>query len=194
MFVLTLDQAGSRKDEDRVPAFLDSVADVPMVRRFERTVGDEMQGVTDDPSAVRDIALRALRDGRWHIGIGSGTVQLGESAREGSGDAYVHAREAVDRAKGATRFTPSIAMIGPNSDAAGEAEALLRLLGAMIQDRTDAQWEAIDAHRAGQTVGEISARLSISAEAVSQRRGYGRQVIEESCWPLVDRLLAETEA
>ena len=193
MFVLTLDQIGSRTGEDRVPELLERASRVDMVRPFERTVGDEVQGVTDSPETVRVLVLEALRSGRWHIGVGSGDAKLGETAREGSGAAYVHAREAVDRAKAVTRFSPSVAIVGTNTGASDEAQALLRLLGTMIRDRTDAQWEAIDAYRAGETVSEIAARLDISAEAVSQRRGHGGQVIEEACWPLLDRLLAATE-
>lgn len=193
MFVLTLDQIGSRTGEDRVPELLERAARVEMVRPFERTVGDEVQGVTDSPETVRVLVLEALRSGHWHIGIGSGEALLGKTAREGSGTAYVHAREAVDRAKAVTRFSPSVAVIGASAEAADEAQALLRLLGTMIRDRTEAQWEAIDAHRAGETVSEIASRLDISAEAVSQRRGHGGQVIEEACWPLLDRLLARTE-
>ncbi|WP_182354619.1 hypothetical protein [Flaviflexus huanghaiensis] len=193
MFVLTLDQIGSRGDEDRVPALLERLRDKEMVRPFERTVGDEVQGVTADPTVVRKIVLGVLRDGHWHIGIGSGPAELGGSAREGSGTAFENAREAVERAKSATRFTPSVATIGPNQDTSADAEALLRLLGNLIESRTDAQWEAIDAHRAGETASQIAERLGISAEAVSQRRGLGGQALEEACWPLLDRLLIGTE-
>lgn len=193
MFVLTLDQVGSRSDRDRVPDLLERAAGLDMVRRFERTVGDEVQGVTDRAETVRRAVLDALRDGRWHIGIGSGDVRLGRTAREGSGEAYVHAREAVELAKSATRFSPSIAVLGPHRAASADAQALLRLIGNLIESRTEAQWEAIDAHRAGESVSHIAERLGISVEAVSQRRGHGAQVIEEACWPLLDRLLEETE-
>lgn len=193
MFVLTLDQIGSRRDVDRVPDLLARYESADMVRSFERTVGDEVQGVTDDAATVRMIALDTLRDGHWHIGIGSGPAQLGGTAREGSGPAFENARTAVEGAKSTTRFTPSIAVVGSNEGTAAEAEALLRLLGNLIESRTEAQWEAIDAHRAGETASQIAERLNISSEAVSQRRGYGAQTLEEACWPLLDRLLAGTE-
>lgn len=193
MFVLTLDQIGSRRDDDRVPALLDHCVRYDMTRAFERTVGDEVQGVTDDATTARTIVLDIIRTEHWHIGIGSGQAELGTTARAGAGPAYVNAREAVDQAKSVTRFLPSIAIVGPNAAASGEAQALLRLLGSAIRSRTHAQWEAIDAHREGQSISDIAARLDISVEAVSQRRGFGGQVIEEACWPLVDRLLTETD-
>ena len=98
----------------------------------------------------------------------------------------LHARSAVERAKSANRFTPSVAVDSDNADAAASAESLLRVLGFIISGRTDAQWEAIEAHRAGESVSDIADRLGISVEAVSQRRGYGAQSIEEAAWPTLD--------
>ena len=43
MFVLTVDQRGSRRDIDRVDAILTALATVQTVRAFERTAGDEIQ-------------------------------------------------------------------------------------------------------------------------------------------------------
>ena len=47
MFVLTIDQRGSRRQADRVGQLLGSVAGVPVVRAFERTAGDEVQAVLE---------------------------------------------------------------------------------------------------------------------------------------------------
>lgn len=190
MFVLTLDQIGSRTGGDLVPEILERYDHLSFVRALERTAGDEVQCVIDDPATVRSITVDLLRDGRWHIGIGAGAVELGDTARSGSGPAYLHAREAVEAAKALTRFTPSVAIRGDHRSAR-EAESLARLLGTIIGSRTSAQWEAIDALRAGETPAQIAHRLAISVEAVSQRRGHGAQVVEEACWPLLDRLLGE---
>lgn len=189
MFVLTIDQIGSRSGDDRVPELLARLGSYECERPFERTVGDEVQGVISDPSLVREIALALIRDGSWHIGIGAGEASLSDTARSGTGPAYLHARSAVERAKSANRFTPSVAVDSDQVDAAASAESLLRVLGFIISGRTDAQWEAIDAHRAGESVSDIADRLGISVEAVSQRRGYGAQSIEEAAWPTLDALL-----
>ncbi|MEZ7898003.1 MAG: hypothetical protein QMB98_04255 [Flaviflexus sp.] len=191
MFVLTIDQIGSRKGGDEVPALLDALNEYDMVREFERTAGDEVQGVTDEASVVRWISLKLLRDGGWHIGIGVGDAELGSSARAGTGPAYLHAREAVDRTKSLNRFSPSIAVGGDGEDVTA-AESVLRAVGFIFANRTDAQWEAIDAHRGGATVKEIAASLGVSVEAVSQRRGHGGQVVEESLWPTIDLLLGRS--
>ena len=112
MFVMTIDQRGSTGDKDRVPALLAEVARLDLADAeppvFDRSVGDEVQGVVRDPSAVVEIALHALRGGRWYVGIGVGTVSLprGGSPREGSGTAFVAARKAVELAKGAGSQVP----------------------------------------------------------------------------------------
>ncbi len=50
--MLTVDQRGSRRGTDRVPRAIALLSGVPTVLRFERTAGDEFQGVLDDPAAV----------------------------------------------------------------------------------------------------------------------------------------------
>ena len=103
--VLTIDQRGSSHDAatDQVPATLVALADVEMLRPFERTAGDEFQGVLDDPAALAAVVERLLREDGWNIGIGIGEVEepLPESTRAGRGPAYLHAREAVTAAKSA---------------------------------------------------------------------------------------------
>ena len=72
--VLTVDQRGSRTSPDLVPGALAALADVPLLRPFERTAGDEFQGVVDDPASLARVAERLLREDRWNIGIGIGPV------------------------------------------------------------------------------------------------------------------------
>src|SRR5665647_193562 len=109
MFVLTVDQHASRRVGDRVEALLADLAPLSgrdgVVRAFERTVGDEVQAVLRDAGLVVDVALQLLRTGGWSVGIGAGPVDepLPASARAGSGQAFVLARTAVERAKSRTR-------------------------------------------------------------------------------------------
>src|SRR4051794_9409978 len=103
--VLTIDQRGSTREAatDQVPGTLRKLADVALLRPFERTAGDEFQGVLDDPTALGTLVERLLRERSWNIGIGIGEVEepLPESTRAGRGPAYVHARNAVTSAKSA---------------------------------------------------------------------------------------------
>ena len=105
MFVITADQVDSRRFHDRVPAALTLLARSPAraagaSRSFERTAGDEIQGVCEGAEEVLDIVTTLIRHGQWRIGIGIGPVDLPlpESPREGRGPAFVAARDAVQAA------------------------------------------------------------------------------------------------
>ncbi|MEC5181100.1 MarR family transcriptional regulator [Arthrobacter sp. CG_A4] len=167
MYVMTIDQRGSTTDVDRVPGLLAELAALSTAGRFERSVGDEVQGVVERPGEVVEIALHALRSGRWYVGIGVGRVDLPlpASPREGSGPAFVAARLAVDKAKSAAAHVPLAVVSGglrrgeaaPSADgssgarACANAEAVLRLIGRLVQDRTAAQWKVVDVLRSVQS-------------------------------------------
>jgi hypothetical protein len=161
MYVLTIDQRGSTGDRDRVPGLLAELQGITGSGRFERSVGDEVQGVVEQPVEVVEIALHALRSGRWYVGIGVGAVDLPlpASPREGSGPAFVAARLAVEKAKSAAAHVPLSVVSGglgrdampaevwSGAKACANAEAVLRLIGRVVQDRTEAQWKVVDALR-----------------------------------------------
>ncbi|MDP9390064.1 MAG: hypothetical protein M3P89_01420, partial [Actinomycetota bacterium] len=71
-YVLTVDQRASRRGSDRVPEALAllSGGGVAPVLAFERTAGDEFQGVLADPADVVDVVVRLVRHGGWSIGVG----------------------------------------------------------------------------------------------------------------------------
>src|SRR6476620_707853 len=206
MYVLTIDQRGSTHDVDRVPELLRALGSHYGVR-FERSVGDEVQGVLQDPALVVDVALHALRSGHWYVGIGVGPGNLPPQAspREGSGPAFVAARRAVERAKSAASHVPAAVVAGsrdPEAAAAcANAEAVLRLVGRLVQDRTDAQWRVVDAlrmrsgTRSEQGAGRhglqklVAAELGISEQSVSRavlRSGWQE---EWAARPAVEMLL-----
>jgi hypothetical protein len=207
MYVLTIDQRGSTHDVDRVPELLRALGSHYGVR-FERSVGDEVQGVLQDPALVVDVALQALRSGHWYVGIGvgPGTLPPEASPREGSGPAFVAARRAVERAKSAASHVPAAVVAGSrDSEAAAacaNAEAVLRLVGRLVQDRTEAQWRVVDALRAksgarsGQGPGrhglqkQVAGELGISEQSVSRtvlRSGWQE---EWAARPAAESLLA----
>jgi hypothetical protein len=222
MYVMTIDQRGSSTDIDRVPEFLDGLKRFPGAR-FERSVGDEVQGVLDEPATVVDVALHALRSGLWYVGIGVGPVNLPLTAspREGSGAAFVAARQAVDRAKAAASHVPLAVVSGgaqrglPASESGGagsgdardrdagvracaNAEAVLRLIGRLVRERTEAQWRVVDALRAKNERDpgrhglqkQVARELGISDQSVSRavlRSGWQE---EWAARPAAEMLLA----
>ncbi len=188
-FVLTVDQRGSRRSADRVPGVLAALSGVPTVLRFERTAGDEFQGVLDDPAVVVDVVRRLVRDGGWSVGVGAGPVQtpLPGSTRAGAGAAFVAARTAVEAAK---RRPVRIAVRGTAVEPAADAQAVLTALAALVERRSDQAWEAIGLVEAGRTQAEAATELGISRQAVGQRLAAGLWEVERDLRPAAARLLA----
>jgi hypothetical protein len=168
LFVLTADQRSSRLGPDRVEALLVDLADLDVVRPFERTAGDEVQGVLTDPTAVVDLVLRLARTRHWSVGVGAGAVRepLPSSTRAGAGPAFEHARDAVERAK---RSAPHVAVSGDDPVAAAHAEAVLRLLADLVQRRSGPGEVVVERLRSGRTQTDLAAELGITKQAVSQR-------------------------
>ena len=193
MFVLTVDQRHSRRGQDRVDALLGWLADRPgVVRGFERTAGDEVQGVMDEASAVVDLVLGLVRRGAWSIGIGAGPVDepLPASTRAGSGPAFVLARKAVERAKSSPQL---LAVEAPDADRARSAQAALDLLASVVQRRSEPGWEAVDLISRGITQTEVAEALGITKQAVSQRLRAATWAPEVAGRDLAARMLAAAD-
>lgn len=198
MFVLTIDQRGSRRHGDRVEQLLADLAShharagsTPL-RGFERTVGDEVQGVYEDADAAVDVALHVLRLGGWTVGIGAGPVDepLPDSPRAGSGSAFVLARTAVEAAKSRSRTVP-LAVRGRDDGAGRDAEAVLVLVAAVAARRSEAGWVVADAMSVEAPRQEdLAERLGVSQQAVSQRLRAALWAEERAARPAAARLLA----
>ena len=165
--VLTVDQRSSRSGPDLVPATIEALAGTDLLRPFERTAGDEFQGVIDEPSALPRVVERLLREGAWNIGIGIGAVDepLPDSARAGGGPAYLHARGAVTAAKN----SPWHLRVGGDDPGARALETTLWLWAAVLARRSERGWEVADLVDRDLSYEEAGRRLGISQSAVSQR-------------------------
>ena len=196
MYVVTIDQRRSRSSADRVPELLDALAEVPCAAAFDRTAGDEVQGLLDDPAAVRSALLIALREGDWHCGVGVGDVDdesYASGTRAGRGPAYLAAREAVEAAKS---MTGSVAIRVPTkaSDAAAQwaadCEAVWVLVAPLILGRTEAQWRAVHAVDRSPTQAAAAEELGIAPASVAGALKLSRIREERAAYPTLDRLLA----
>ena len=196
MYVLTIDQRHSRTNQDRVPRLLDALADVPSVAAFERTAGDEVQGLLDDPASVRAALLTALRDGDWHCGVGVGEVDrdsFATSTRAGRGPAYLAARDAVEAAKS---MTGSVAVRVPDNAGeeaaawAADCEAVWTLVAGLVLGRTEAQWRAVDAVDRSPTQAAAAEELGITPTSVAGALRLSHIREERAAYPALDRLLA----
>ena len=187
--MLTVDQKGSRRNPDRVADVLPELnGAVPTVLAFERTAGDEFQGVLAEPDQVVDVVLRLVRSGGWSIGVGAGPVQtpLPASTRAGAGPAFLSARRAVDAAK---QRASRLAVRGAVPADAGDAQAVLSALAVLVDRRSEQAWEAIALVEDGRTQAEAATALGISRQAVGQRLAAALWDLEQELRPTAARLL-----
>jgi hypothetical protein len=188
MYVLTIDQQHSRRDVDRVPDALESLADIAVVRPFDRTAGDEFQAVLDDSRAVADTVVLLVEAGGWSIGLGIGDVELPlpPTTRAGRGPAFECAREAVNAAKNSPY---RVAVTGPDPVSSAYAQTALRLLARTVAGRSDAGQAAARLMRLGRTQSVAAATLGITPQALSQRLRAADWYIEEETRLLTAHLL-----
>ena len=189
MFVVTADQRRSRSASDQVPVVLDALAGVAAVRRFERTAGDEVQGLLDDPAAVVDVLVTLVR-ARWWVGVGIGAIgrPLPRTARAGRGAAYLAARQAVESAKSAPGGVTIAG--GPEAD---PADAAAWLLAALLGRRTPQGWQVVELVAAGANGVEAAAKLGITPQAVSSRLRVAGWAEEQRGRVLLAALLARAD-
>jgi hypothetical protein len=188
-YVLTVDQRHSRRGPDRVPEAISRLArEHRPVLGFERTVGDEFQGVLEDPGEVVSVVLELVRMGGWSIGVGVGPVEapLPASTREARGVAFILAREAVERAK---HRSTGLAVAAVDAEAGREAQAVLDLLAVVLRRRTAAAWDAVDLVAGGLSVTEAAAKLGVSRQAAGQRLAAGNWEQEREARPVAANLL-----
>ncbi|GAA4123026.1 hypothetical protein GCM10022215_29280 [Nocardioides fonticola] len=173
--VLTLDQRGSRTGPDLVPDLLERLAGLPALAGFQRTAGDEVQGVLDSPEALADAVGMLVRSGGWNVGIGIGAIDdVPTEARAGRGPAYLHARTAVTGAK----TSPWRLRVVGEIPEARALESTAWLWAAVLHRRTERGWEVADLSATGLSYAEIGERLAISQSAVSQR-AQAAGIVEE---------------
>lgn len=183
MIVLTIDQRDSRHSPDRVAALVERLnAEYPTVRAFERTAGDELQGVMDDGPAAVTLLLDVALEERWSVGLGVGKVKtpLPEQTRAGAGEAFEQARVAVERAK---HSPASVAVSGAGIEA-GRLEAELQLVAEVNARRTESSQAAGMLVDGGMSQREAADRLGITQQAVSSRLASG---LWHQCQRLADQ-------
>lgn len=212
--VVTADQRNSRRSTDRVPDALAALAEEvghAFTLPFERTAGDEIQGLTDDPDAVVATVLTLTRLPDWHLGIGLGTVEqpLPGSTREARGAAYLAARRAVEEARTSPANLRLIAGAEPGPGPSGPASpgsvgtgpygervtqrawAALVMLRALVSRRTPEGWEIMDVLDEAGTGRAAAHSLGISPSAVSQRLARAGRAESSLGAELARSLLAE---
>jgi len=183
MIVLTIDQRRSRKSLDKVANLIERAnTSVGPVRPFQRTAGDEVQGVLDDAGAAIHLAVMLAASGDWSVGLGFGKIEspLPAETRAGRGPAFEYARDAVERAK---RAAGNIAVSAEGSEAQ-RLEAELQLSACIVAKRRSTAWEAGLLMDEGLTQSQVAERLGITQQAVSMR-------LATSLWFETNRMMDE---
>ena len=192
--MLTVDQVGSRTSRDLVT---EGAADLrtrfgdALLLGPDRTAGDEFEVVMDAAGTALAAALHLVRLRTWSVGLGVGPVDLPlpATAREAAGDAFVRARDAVDRAKRSPhRFALAAADRGP-LPAVG-VEALVDLLLALRERRSPEGWEAADLMASEGSQVAVARRLGVTPQAVSLRARAAGVREELEALPALTALLA----
>lgn len=195
VIVITADQIGSRRVGDRVPETLAALRELPRgtapTRSFQRTAGDEIQGLYSDPTQAVTALVELTRLSRWRIGVGVGQAvePIPRETRAASGSAFVNARDAVNAARGGAQDL-AVRADGPEQ-LAQRAEAALWLLLAVLRRRTEAGWEVAALLTAGKSGKQAAATLGITESAVSQRASTAAWREEERGRALAADLLGE---
>jgi hypothetical protein len=195
VYVVSLDQR-SREAGDLVPVLLRRLGDLGTVVPFQRARPHAVQGITADPDAAVAAALAGLRGGAWSVGIGVGPVRL-ETATDPEGRAGLRAdgpgTVQAHRAAGTAALAGRVPVCVAAADAAdaARAQAVLRLLGRIVAQRTDAEWRVVDllvpGARGQQKV--VAAELGITPQAVSKAVARSLWQEEWDARPAAARLL-----
>ncbi|MFZ2512295.1 MAG: hypothetical protein WAW85_14545 [Gordonia sp. (in: high G+C Gram-positive bacteria)] len=191
MFVVTADQRASTSGPDRVPALLARYRTAGAIRGFERTAGDEVEGVFDDPQAVARVAVELAASGEWTVGIGIDDVEqpLPTQTRAGRGPAFVAARAAIEAAKG--QRVPL--RVHGRSSWCRQAQTAACLLVDLETGRTKAGREAVALVSAGLTQVAAAEKLNITPQAISLRLRSARWDLQRDTEELVVVLLGHSD-
>ena len=190
MFVVTADQRASRASADRVPDLLRHYRDLPVVRGFERTAGDEVEAVFDDPaivgSVVVDWSLPVLVGGHRYRRCRSTASTTDAEAGRGR-PSKLRAQPSKRRKDGAYRCRSSDRRPG------AYAQTAACLLVDLVASRSEAGCEAVALVAAGDSQASAAKKLGISPQAMSLRLRAARWDLQPDSQTLVTELLRRCE-
>lgn len=197
MYAVTVDQVGSRSDDDRVEQAIDvvrSVSDGHEVLSPERTAGDEFQFLLDDPAVLLDVVFELVRTEGWSIGVGIGDVEepVPASTRAARGDAFVRARAAVDRAKEVPEHV-ALEIADDRRLRTADVEPLVVQSVRARQRRSREGWELADLLRAGHSRTEAARLLGVTPQAVAKRWLAADLRSDDAVHAALVRLLTEAD-
>jgi hypothetical protein len=141
--------------------------------QFAITLGDEFQGLLQDPSIVPDIMWEVQRSSvlpRFRLGIGFGTIdtEIPHKAINLDGPAFHQARAAIQHAKKERILGAVFEGFGEQIDTI--ANGIARLLEFHITRRSERQLQVIDLLRKSLSQVEAADHIGRTPQAVSKHR------------------------
>lgn len=177
--VMIVDQRQSRASEDRIPGLVSALNETTsdLLMPFQRTIGDECEGVLASCRAVPRLVSEIARQGNWWLGIGVGSISgVAPDSRDVSGEAFGIAREMVESAKKRTRRATGkprrswwlrFAGTDPERDAA--IEGCLAAISTIVESRSKREHEvAALLSRGLAEQHEMAEILGVSQPAISK--------------------------
>ena len=172
MFIITADQRDSRNNDDLVPQAIarrPSASAAPACDVGPRPHGGRRAAARRRPIPTRrsrsPCTSRASAPGASASGSGPSRRRCRPACAPGAARRFVHARDAVERAK---RAADPAGRHG-RREAAADAEALVRLLVELRDRRSAEGWEVYDLLAEGLSQRAAAERLGITEGAVSLR-------------------------
>lgn len=166
---------GSRPSVELDDRLARQLAALPTTVPFQATGPGQVRGLTEDSNAAVHAAMTALRDNRFSVAIGVGEVFLtrvtdpeGRSAVTADGPGMRHGHDAAALLRAGERG--SVRVSAANTQAAAHAQAVLKLVGHIVSERSEAEWRVVDLLVPGARGQQkaVAAQLGITPQAVSK--------------------------
>jgi DNA-binding NarL/FixJ family response regulator len=195
MYVLTADQIDSRHSADLVSQTLvrlDGAFGRGLALPVDRNAGDELQALILNSDTAIDMILDLTRTGTWSVGLGAGDVEspLPPTTREARGPAFIAARVAVESAKKSPQRFAFRHGSAPSTVDATDFEALMLLLLAVRDRRTEQGWQVYDLLAQGRTQRDAADSLGITPQAVSDRMSVAQVRLDLEAHAPLSRMLS----
>jgi hypothetical protein len=125
------------------------------------------------------------------VRLETATDPEGRTGLRADGPGTAHARAAAEAAAGRV----PVRVVAEDAPAAAQAQAVLRLLGRIVAERSDAEWRVVDLLVPGARGQQkaVAAELGISPQAVSKAVARSLWQEEQDARPAAARLLGLCE-
>ena len=166
---------GSRPSAELDDRLTRELAELPTTVPFQVTGPGQVRGLTKYAHTAVHASMIALRYNRFSVAIGAGEVFLtrvtdpqGRWAVTAEGPGMLFGHSAAVTLRAGERACVRVA--AADDEAAAQAQAVLRLVGNIVSERSEAEWRVVDLLVPGARGQQraVAAQLGITPQAVSK--------------------------